>query len=285
MLARHVSAGLGAIKLRSPEDDRLHHEPAFIQAPETVEGQPSGVPVEIRAKRVPRCRRRSTPPVMPKNVEIRPILRDFGFVCASGSARCTPYGFRCYSLVGFWKPLDQTVSTLTIFSQRRNRVWYRLLPPPSEKNTLQKQKETLVHKQVSLCRLTYGIAMLLMVFTTSTGFAQKEDMMVRISEIEIHSAYIDQYRAILKEEAGASVRLEPGVIAIFPMYQKAEPTQVRILEIYATREAYESHLRTPHFQRHKTTTLNMVKSLKLIDMETLDPETMSVIFQKLKRPR
>jgi quinol monooxygenase YgiN len=136
--------------------------------------------------------------------------------------------------------------------------------------------------EVSLCRLTYAVVMLLMVSATNTGFAQKEDMMVRISEIEIHSAYVDQYRAILKEEAGASVRLEPGVIAIFPMYQKAEPTQVRILEIYATREAYESHLKTPHFQRYKTMTLNMVKSLKLIDMETLDAKTMSVIFQKLK---
>jgi quinol monooxygenase YgiN len=107
-------------------------------------------------------------------------------------------------------------------------------------------------------------------------------MMIRISEIEIDSSYLDQYNKILKEESRASVKLEPGVISIYPMYQKDNPTQVRILEIYASREAYESHLKTQHFQEYKTSTLKMVKSLKLIDMEAIDPETMSQIFRKLK---
>jgi quinol monooxygenase YgiN len=107
-------------------------------------------------------------------------------------------------------------------------------------------------------------------------------MMIRISEIEIDSSYLDQYNKILKEESRASVKLEPGVISIYPMYQKDNPTQVRILEIYSSREAYESHLKTPHFQEYKTSTLKMVKSLKLIDMEAIDPETMSKVFRKLK---
>ena len=107
-------------------------------------------------------------------------------------------------------------------------------------------------------------------------------MMVRISEIEIAANRLAEYKAILKEEAEASVRLEPGVISIFPMYQRDKPTEVRILEIYAGREAYESHLKTPHFQKYKTTTLNMVKSLKLVDMEAIDAETMAKIFKKMK---
>jgi len=49
---------------------------------------------------------------------------------------------------------------------------------------------------------------------------QMTEMLVRISEIEIDAADLDKYKAILKEEAAASVRLERGVIAIFPMYQK-----------------------------------------------------------------
>ena len=112
--------------------------------------------------------------------------------------------------------------------------------------------------------------------------AQKNTMMIRISEIEIDSNYLEKYKAILKEESRASVALEKGVLCIFPMYQKANPTQVRILEIYATREAYESHLKTPHFQKYKTTTLNMVKSLKLIDMDAIDLESMPQIFRKQK---
>ena len=109
----------------------------------------------------------------------------------------------------------------------------------------------------------------------------KKGMLVRISEIEIHANYLEEYKAILKEEAEASVRLEPGVISIFPMYQKESPTEVRILEIYASREAYESHLKTPHFQKYKTTTLKMVKSLKLVDMDVMDAKTMTEIFKKM----
>ncbi|MES2465184.1 MAG: antibiotic biosynthesis monooxygenase [Armatimonadota bacterium] len=117
----------------------------------------------------------------------------------------------------------------------------------------------------------------------SAAPVRQNGMMVRISEIEIHSNHLAEYKAILKEEAEASVRLEPGVIAIFPIYQRENPTQVRILEMYASREAYQSHLKTPHFQKYKTTTLAMVKSLKLVDMEALDKETMTQIFRKIKQ--
>lgn len=110
-----------------------------------------------------------------------------------------------------------------------------------------------------------------------------DDMMIRISEIEIDSAYLEEYISILKEESEASVRLEPGVISIYPMFQKENPTEIRILEIYRDKDAYESHLQTPHFKYYKTTTLEMVKSLKLIDMEAIDEETMPQIFEKLAK--
>ncbi len=111
---------------------------------------------------------------------------------------------------------------------------------------------------------------------------EMEKLIIRISEIEIDSSSLEEYKTILKEEAKASVKLEPGVISIYPMFQKDNPTQVRILEIYANREAYKSHLETPHFLKYKTTTLKMVKSLRLMDMDAIDTETMSEIFCKLK---
>ena len=109
-----------------------------------------------------------------------------------------------------------------------------------------------------------------------------DNMMIRIAEIGIKPEYLDEYLSILKEESRASVELEPGVISIYPMYQKEHPTEIKILEIYADKEAYESHLKTPHFKHYKTTTLNMVNSLKLIDMNTIDGESMSLIFEKIK---
>lgn len=108
-----------------------------------------------------------------------------------------------------------------------------------------------------------------------------DNMMIRIAEVEIEPSYLDEYIAILKEEAEASVRLEPGVISIYPMFHKENPNQVRILEIYVDEEAYKAHLQTPHFKHYKTATANMVKSLKLIDMNAIDGQTMPQIFKKL----
>ena len=107
-------------------------------------------------------------------------------------------------------------------------------------------------------------------------------MMVRIAEIEILPEYLEEYKAILKVESEASVKVEPGVICIFPMYQKENPTQIRLLEIYASKVAYQSHLQTPHFQHYKTTTLKMVKSLRLVEMHTINPEAMQEIFRKYR---
>ncbi len=114
------------------------------------------------------------------------------------------------------------------------------------------------------------------------AFAQTTDKMVRLAEIEIDPQYLEEYKAILKEESRASIELEAGVISIFPMYQKEHPTQLRLLEIYADRQAYEQHLKTPYFQKYKTSTLKMVKSLKLVEMEALDAEAMPLLFRKLK---
>ncbi len=127
------------------------------------------------------------------------------------------------------------------------------------------------------------LVLLIMIAAHGVASAQQKEMLVRISEIEIVPEYFEEYKAILMEEAEASVRLEKGVISIFPMFEKENPNQVRILEIYADREAYEAHLKTPHFQKYKTTTLKMVKSLKLIDMNAMDAETMTKIFKKMKK--
>jgi quinol monooxygenase YgiN len=112
------------------------------------------------------------------------------------------------------------------------------------------------------------------------AMAQEKQLMVRVAEIELVPEFIDDYKAILKEEAAASVKLEPGVIAIFPMYLKERASSVRILEIYRDKASYEAHLKTPHFQKYKTTTANMVKSLKLTDMALTDESTLPLLFKK-----
>jgi alkylhydroperoxidase/carboxymuconolactone decarboxylase family protein YurZ/quinol monooxygenase YgiN len=120
------------------------------------------------------------------------------------------------------------------------------------------------------------------IISKPTSSIIESDMMVRISEIEILPQYLDDYTTILKTEAAASIEKEPGVIAIFPMSKKDTPTVIRIVEIYKDKNAYQSHLQTPHFQHYKTTTLKMVKSLTLIDMTSIDLITMKELFRKIK---
>jgi len=123
---------------------------------------------------------------------------------------------------------------------------------------------------------------IVLLFSWDNTFSQQSDMLIRMSEIEVYPEFSKEYNMILTEEADASMKLEPGVIAIFPMYEKEKPNQIRILEMYATWEAYQSHLKTPHFIKYKTSTLKMIKSLKLIDMDVLDPGSIKAIFSKLK---
>lgn len=137
---------------------------------------------------------------------------------------------------------------------------------------------------ISLLILTFSIVSCFSASAQQPEWTENR-LMIRIAEIEIDPNYLEEYKAILAEEASASVKLEPGVITIFPMYEKENPTQVRILEIYSDQAAYEQHLKTPHFQKYKTTTLKMVKSLKLVEMEAIDKSTMHLIFRKIKEEK
>ncbi|MFM0487695.1 putative quinol monooxygenase [Paraburkholderia graminis] len=112
-------------------------------------------------------------------------------------------------------------------------------------------------------------------------YAQEPSMLIRMSEIEVSIQHLEEYQRILNEEAEASVRLEPGVLCIFPSAEKDNPTRIRILEVYASRDAYDAHIKSPHFQKYKSSTLEMVKSLRLLDMAALNPEAMPLIFKKM----
>ena len=105
-------------------------------------------------------------------------------------------------------------------------------------------------------------------------------MLVRIAEIEVYPQYLSEYLAFANEVDRLSVECEPGVICLFPMQSAEDSTVIRILEIYASEDAYQSHLKTDHFQKYKQGTLHMVKDLKLPAMKPLDPETMKMIFKK-----
>ena len=105
-------------------------------------------------------------------------------------------------------------------------------------------------------------------------------MIVRLAEIEVYPEHLQEYLKFAGEVDRLSVEREPGVVCLFPMQSAEDSTHIRILEIYASEEAYQSHIKTEHFLKYKQGTLHMVKSLKLPTMQPLDPETMNLIFSK-----
>jgi quinol monooxygenase YgiN len=88
---------------------------------------------------------------------------------------------------------------------------------------------------------------------------------VRVAEIEIDPLQLDAYKAAVKEQIEAAVRLEPGVLALYAVTDKENPARIVVFEMYADMEAYKAHLETTHFKKYKVTTQNIVKSLKLRD--------------------
>ena len=115
--------------------------------------------------------------------------------------------------------------------------------------------------------LITGIAMVL----SGEASAQANNQMVRLAKLVIDSTQLESYTAALKEEIETSVRVESGVLTLYAVAEKNNPTHITILEIYADTAAYTAHLQTPHFIQYKNATKNMVKSLELVETIPLVP--------------
>lgn len=107
------------------------------------------------------------------------------------------------------------------------------------------------------------------------GMCAKEPMtadgIVRLSKIEVYPQHLGEYMKYAAEVGEVSLRTEPGVLTMYAVSEKENPCKVTILETYASREAYEKHIASEHFQKYKQGTLHMVKSLVLADQTPLNP--------------
>lgn len=88
---------------------------------------------------------------------------------------------------------------------------------------------------------------------------------VRVAELEIDPTQLAVYTAAVKEEMDTSVRIEPGVLAIYCVAEKDNLARLRFFEMYADEVAYTAHIESPHFRKYVETTKTMIPSRKLID--------------------
>ncbi len=115
------------------------------------------------------------------------------------------------------------------------------------------------------------LVFILTLFSLQIAAAQEENQVVRLAKLVIDPEQLENYKALLKEEIETSVQLEPGVLTLYAVSEKDNPTHITILEIYADKAAYQLHVQTPHFIKYKTGTTNMVKSLELVNAVPLIP--------------
>ena len=96
-----------------------------------------------------------------------------------------------------------------------------------------------------------------------------DQQIARIARLEIDPDQLPTYLDFLREEIEASVRIEPGVIMLHATSSKDAPHLVQLLEVYASRTAYEAHIASPHFLKYKTGTMAMVRSLELVEVDPI----------------
>src|SRR4030095_11014290 len=108
--------------------------------------------------------------------------------------------------------------------------------------------------------LKITLILIMTIALDNNSSAQNNKMVVRIARLQVDSAQLDSYKTALKTHAETAVRVEPGVITLYAVYEKDHPTHVTVFEIYANADAYQAHLKSPHFIQYKTSTKNMVKS-------------------------
>jgi 4-carboxymuconolactone decarboxylase len=116
------------------------------------------------------------------------------------------------------------------------------------------------------------IVIMITAFSNNSAFAQ-DTRYIRIAKIAVDSTQMESYKAALKEGIETAVRTEPGVLTLYAVYDKNNPTRVTVFEIYASEEAYKLHIQTAHFKKYKSTVENMVKSLELTDVAPIALET------------
>ena len=88
---------------------------------------------------------------------------------------------------------------------------------------------------------------------------------VLVVELEIDPAQLDKFKAAIKENGETAVRVEPGCKSFNAVFEKENPTRVRLFEVYENADAFKAHLETPHFKKYAELTKDMVKSRKRID--------------------
>lgn len=84
------------------------------------------------------------------------------------------------------------------------------------------------------------------------------DGYVILAEFDVPAEHTDAFLRLVRENATASVRDEPGCRRFDVLRPENGSGRIALYEIYRDRAAFEEHLRTPHFDSFDTATRTLV---------------------------
>jgi quinol monooxygenase YgiN len=116
-----------------------------------------------------------------------------------------------------------------------------------------------------------SLVLLMSLSLTQSVFAQEKKQMIRLAKIVVDSAQLGTYNTFLKEEIETSMRVEKGVLFLYAVAEQKKPTHITIMEIFENTDAFQAHIKTPHFLKYKTATKDMIKSLEVLEANPLVP--------------
>ncbi|OSI14746.1 hypothetical protein BWD09_09805 [Neisseria dentiae] len=88
---------------------------------------------------------------------------------------------------------------------------------------------------------------------------------IRIFEMQVHPENLESFKRLGEENIRRSVNTETGVLGMYVMTDKQDPSRFYIVEAYADEAAYQAHRASPHFQSWLKGAKDMIVSRKMIE--------------------
>lgn len=93
-----------------------------------------------------------------------------------------------------------------------------------------------------------GASMLAAALAGGAVARQADEQYVQVAEIEVDPVQLDAFRAAVQEQIDAAIRKEPGVLVLYAVYEKGNPTHVKVFENLPGQERLRSSPRIVSFQ-------------------------------------
>ncbi|RUT48943.1 putative quinol monooxygenase [Campylobacter fetus] len=135
-------------------------------------------------------------------------------------------------------------------------------------------------KQIIILAVGICIGVLLsLIYANKSKNIDKSSLSVRSAYIEIMPEKLDEFLQSVKTGMKTSVQSEDGVLALYAVSDKNDPTKITFFEIYKDEAAYASHIGSEHFKRYISQTKDLVTTKVLSQVEAVELQAKGIKFE------